>query len=156
MWEPNGRPVCFYCPVCADTRITTRMKRKRDLEAMQEIARAKGGECIADEYLGKCKEGKGRGGTGGSARCRTRAEEVPVCGVVILCGRVYDHRKTRLDRESEVSVRSVVVQTNELGETRESPPPPPKSRSTPSCRVWGEALRSFFGEQQESKTRLKT
>ncbi|CAM9316986.1 unnamed protein product [Scytosiphon promiscuus] len=52
VWESNGSPVCFYCPVCADTRITTRMKRKRDLEAMQEIARGKGGECIAEEYLG--------------------------------------------------------------------------------------------------------
>ncbi|CAM9759446.1 unnamed protein product [Ectocarpus sp. 6 AP-2014] len=52
VWEPNGTPVCFYCPICADTRITTRMKRKRDLEAMQEIARGKGGECIAEEYLG--------------------------------------------------------------------------------------------------------
>lgn len=45
--------MCFYCPVCADTRIKTRVKRKRDLEAMQEIARGKGGECIADEYLGE-------------------------------------------------------------------------------------------------------
>ncbi|CAM9716730.1 unnamed protein product, partial [Hapterophycus canaliculatus] len=52
VWESNGSPVCFYCPVCADTRITTRRKRKRDLEAMQEIARGKGGECIAEEYLG--------------------------------------------------------------------------------------------------------
>lgn len=45
--------MCFYCPVCADTRVTTRVRQRRDLEVMQEIARGKGGECIADEYLGE-------------------------------------------------------------------------------------------------------
>ncbi|CAM9807744.1 unnamed protein product [Pylaiella littoralis] len=36
-WESNGYPVCFYCPICADTRVMKRFRQRRDLEVMQGV-----------------------------------------------------------------------------------------------------------------------
>lgn len=56
VWESDGNPVCFYCPVCADSRVTAigrERRQKRDLEMMKTLAEARGGACISKTYAGK-------------------------------------------------------------------------------------------------------
>ncbi|CAM9906458.1 unnamed protein product [Ascophyllum nodosum] len=67
VWTSKGKPECFYCPVCADSRVTPlggERRQKRDLEVMKELAEARGGMCISKTYRGmhgkirfRCAEG---------------------------------------------------------------------------------------------------
>lgn len=59
VWEATDRPVCFYCPVCADSRVTPvkvdrpRSKQRRNLEVIQRLAEARGGTCLSTTYHGE-------------------------------------------------------------------------------------------------------
>lgn len=58
VWEADGGPACFYCPVCADSRVTPirmeppRTKQTRSLDVIRQMAEARGGVCLSAVYTG--------------------------------------------------------------------------------------------------------